>query len=676
MDTAEFKEVFAAEARDYLQSLNKDLLELERDPENRDILDEMFRAAHSLKGMAGTMGFTGLANFTHSMESVLDLLRTGELSATTQVVNGLFKSVDTLEVLLDQTLMDEELDDVTDIIEMLQGLMNDKSEVEKAPIEEDESREDILDEFSKETVNQGVKQGYNAFQIRITLRENTLLKSVRVYTVFQALEAVGTIIKCHPSAQDLEEERFDNEFSLVLMTNETQSSIEQLINGISEIEGINVNGLTDKDLAPSYSVATESSQSGSNETAAKSKPAETANGNGKNGKARGGQARFADKFVRVETDRLDKLINLVGELVISRTQVLEMAKTLGESESKGSIVQLDRVTTDLQYAAMKLRMVPIKEVFDRFPRMVRDLAQSRDKEVNLVVNGEETELDRTIVNQIGDPLVHLIRNSVDHGLETKEERKSADKPEYGTITLEARHEGSHVLIEVSDDGQGINVEKVRQKAIERGLLPADHSDKITMKEAINLLFEPGFSTADAVTDVSGRGVGMDAVKASVEALSGSVEMESTPGQGSKIIIKLPLTLAIIKALLVRTSGETFAIPIQAVRENLRVAPEDIKSLRQQQVIVIRNEVLPLVDLAENLGFERPEYEESLPVIVVESRGEKVGFIVEDLIGQQEIVIKSLSAILGEIPGIAGATVLGNGRVALILDNSTLIKQGA
>ena len=648
MDTSEFREVFAAEARDYLQSLNDDLLLLENDPHSSEILDDMFRAAHSLKGMAGTMGFEELAHFTHQMESVLDLLRTGELEASDRVINVLFSSVDTLEILLEQTINDEPISSFQDIVSALQRLGDPQAETTETKPLGTKDVSVVLDEFNRETIKQGLEQGYNAYQVLITLRPNTLLKSVRVYTIFQALEEVGTIIQCNPSAQDLEEERFDNQFALIILTHESAKEIQAIVEGISEIEQVQVS-------KPDDVTRQESASALEVEPRIQSRL----------------RTRRTDKFVRVETDRLDKLINLVGELVISRTQVMEIMKQLEDSEQKNAAAQLDRVTTELQYAAMNLRMVPIKQVFDRFPRMVRDLAKASQKEINLEIYGEETELDRGIVNQIGDPLVHLIRNSIDHGIEPRAERIAKGKPEVGTIRLGARHEGSHILIEIEDDGQGLDVEKIRQKAVTQGLVSSDA--KITIDEAANLLFHPGFSTADAVTDLSGRGVGMDAVKAAVESLSGTVDVQSQTDQYMRVTIKLPLTLAIIKALLVVAGGETFAIPIQAVRENIQIERSQVKTVQQHDVIVLRNEVLPLYNLAECLGFEPIQSTGPLAVIIVESRGQKVGFIVEDLIGQQEIVIESLSDILGDIRGIAGATILGSGRVALILDNSTLIQ---
>jgi len=333
---------------------------------------------------------------------------------------------------------------------------------------------------------------------------------------------------------------------------------------------------------------------------------------------------------------------------------------------------MDRVTTELQYAAMKLRMVPVKHVFDRFPRMVRDLAKQAGKDVQLQIAGEETELDRSLTNQIGDPLVHLIRNAVDHGLEAREERLRAGKPAEGRIRLEARHEGSHVVIEVADDGRGIDSEKVKAKAVDIGLITLEQAAKMTPQEAQGLIFEPGFSTSEEVTDVSGRGVGMDAVKAILEAMNGSVELRSTLGKGTTVSLRLPLTLAIIQALLVRTGTEMLAIPIQSVRENLRVTPEVVKTIHGERVITLRNEVLPILDLTGLLGFGTITHDGGMPVIVVEAGTMKAGLMVDELLGQQEVVIKRLSPILGDVKGLAGATVLGDGTVALILDVAAVL----
>lgn len=657
MDTSEFRDIFAAEARDYLQSLNQDLLRLEQEPHNRLILDDMFRAAHSLKGMAATMGFQELASFTHEMESVLDLLRTGELAAEQHVVDLMFQSVDALEELLESTLTGTPSAAADQLVERLREIVS-SSATAPAAGGNDVGKGLRIDDYDRDTIKEAYAQGLKAYAVHITLRPNTLLKSVRVYTVFQAIESIGTIIKSHPSAHDLEEERFDLDFSLLVLTQESATAVKEVVEGISEIDAVEVEEINLAEKGESGQAAAALDVDPSPADFLKSAQIQ----------------RSSDKYVRIETERLDKLVNLVGELVISRTQVLEVVKDIKDADQKGVVSQLDRVTTELQHAAMNLRMVPIRHVFHRFPRMVRDLARASGKEINLEIFGEETELDRSLVNQIGDPLVHLIRNSIDHGIEERSVRLARGKPAVGTIRLGARHEGSHILIEVSDDGGGLDVEKIRAKAIERGLIPSD-SPSITMNEAVDLLFQPGFSTAGTVTDISGRGVGLDAVKAVVESLSGTVEVESEPEKYLRVIIKLPLTLAIIKALLVVADGETYAIPIQAVRENLQITKSQIKTVQQHNVIVLRNEVLPLYDLAECLGFKPLEVEDeetSLSVIVMETRGQKAAFIVEDLIGQQEIVIKSLGDLIGEVKGVAGAAVLGNGRVALILDNSTLL----
>jgi two-component system chemotaxis sensor kinase CheA len=665
MDISSFREVFAAEARDYLQSLNEDLLSFEKNPGDKDTVDDMFRAAHSLKGMAGTMGFDVLAEFTHEMESVLDLVRNHELQPSSEVINALFGAVDTLEVLLEQTIGDVPITPVKDQIAMLEALTQNPSQAtaegspgsKNAPVLVVE-----LDEFNRETIKQGVAQGHFAFVVQVTLRPNTILKSVRVYTVFQAIEQVATVIHSNPSVQELEDEKFDDRFILTILTKESREHIREIVDNIPEIEAVEVDSLPgdEQELMQDEVTFVQEQVAATAQLAQTPARPEVS--------APAARQHRPEALVRVETERLDKLINLVGELVTSRTQVIEMAKG---NDTIGALDQLDRVTTELQYAAMSLRMVAIKQVFDRFPRMVRDLAQASGKDINLRIFGEMTELDRSIVNQIGDPLVHLIRNSIDHGLESKPDRIGKGKSETGTITLGARHEGSHILIEIGDDGQGLNLERIRAKAIERGLIGPQHGE-LSVSEAGELLFSPGFSTAQTVTDLSGRGVGLDAVRSVVHSLSGTIEIESDPGRFMRTIIKLPLTLAIIKALLVVADGETLAIPIQAVRENIQVERDQIKTVQQHDVIMLRDEVLPLYDLAECLGFSRLRIDGPLPVIVVEIRGQKVGFVVEDLIGQQEIVIKSIRGTLSDIRGIAGATVLGNGTIALIIDNSTLI----
>lgn len=681
MDASEFKDVFAAEAHEYIQALNQDLLRLESNPNDRAALNDMFRAAHSLKGMSGTMGYQELADFTHQIESVLDLLRIGELTATESVVNIMFSAIDSLQNLLEKTLLEEELPDLEEVTAELRHLIQQRNNLE-SNLHQQGSKEqstmeaqiDIeLEDFDLEVVRAAKKEGYLPYKVVVRLLPKTLMKSVRAYTVFQALENIGTIIKSNPPAQELEDEKFDQEFALVLLTKRDADTIKNTVERISEIEHVAVLSIqTESAESERRSVLPRTGEQVVNETAAAAQdlPLKQKQSSSVTSFSRGA---FVDRYIRVETERLDGLINLIGELVISKTQVMEIEADQLTDNTKNALVQLERITTELQYAAMKLRMVPIKQVFDRFPRLVRDFAQASGKEINLEIVGEDTELDRSLVNQIGDPLVHLVRNSIDHGIETTEKRKALGKPAQATLRLSAFHEGGHVIVQVYDDGQGLELDRIKQTAIEKGLLPANFANDLTMEQAVELIFRPGFSTNEAVTDVSGRGVGMDAVKNIVEGLSGQVEVESETGQGTCVTIKLPLTLAIIKALLVTCGGQVYALPIQSVRENLLAVESQIKTISQQKVIVLRDEILPLIDLNEALGFGQLDYGDTLSVIVVESQGEKAGFVVDDIIGQQEIVIKSLSDILGDIRGISGATVLGNGEVALILDHNSLIK---
>lgn len=679
MDASEFKDVFAAEAHEYLQALNQYLLRLENNPDDRAALNEMFRAAHSLKGMSGTMGYQELADFTHQIESVLDLLRIGELSATEPVVNVLFSAIDGLQTLLEKTLLEEELPDLRHLAAELRKLMQKRDNLEISLKHQEDSQKlaessiDItFEDFELEVVQSAANEGYLPYKIVIRLRPKTLLKSVRVYTVFQALEQVGTIIKSNPPAQDLEDEKFDLEFAVILLSQKDRETIANTVERISEIEYVSVTPIEFVPSKPAAQAVSPQENQPSSELAAAVEKTSPAQQHAKSAPVLS-RGAFVDRYIRVETERLDGLINLIGELVISKTQVMEIQTEMLTDNTKNALVQLDRITTELQYAAMKLRMVPIKQVFDRFPRLVRDFAQTYGKEINLEIVGEETELDRSLVNQIGDPLVHLVRNSIDHGIETTEQRLALGKSAEATLRLSAFHEGGHVIIQVYDDGQGLELERIKESAIEKGLLPPNCSGDLTMEQAVDLIFRPGFSTNKAVTDVSGRGVGMDVVKSIVEGLSGQVEIESSPGEGICVTIKLPLTLAIIKALLVTCGSQVYALPIQSVRENLLVISSQIKTVSRQKVIVLRDEILPLLDLNEALGFGQVNHGDTLSVIVVESQGEKAGFIVDDIIGQQEIVIKSLPDLLGDIRGISGATVLGNGDVALILDHNSLIK---
>ncbi len=652
MSLAEYKDIFVSEAKEYLKTLNNCVLDLEKDPENVNLVEEMFRAAHSLKGMAGTMGFDQIASLTHQMESVFDEVRNQKIKAEKRVVNLLFESLDLLENLLSQVEEGEEEEDVSDLVIKLGRIMEAESGEEKEG-EEGTAEKEEEREKEREEIKRAKEKGEEVYLVTVKVDKECLLKSVRAYMVVKEVKDLGSILKSMPGEEDLEAGTFADSFQMVVQTSFQAEDIKSKLEGISEIEKVTVEA---------YEAETPEPR--------KKKPSLLEE------QQKELLKKTSEKIIRVETEKLDALIGLVGELVVNRTRVLELSKNIKDSDLKNSLEQLDLITTNLQNAVMKLRMVPIKQVFDRFPRLVRDFSQSKSKKVNLVIEGEETELDRSIVNIIGEPLVHLVRNAMDHGIERASDRKHLNKKDTATIKLSARHEGSHVIIEVEDDGCGIDPRKIKTKATEKGLKAPQDLEKMSNDEIIKLIFHSGFSTSEEVTDVSGRGVGMDAVKSTIEALHGEINVDTRAGKGSRFIIKLPLTLAIIKAMLVKIGGDTFAIPVESIRENVYVSSKDINTVQNQKVISFREEILRLVSLRSNLRLGEAEKlsENGVvhSVIVVEAGDRKAGFLVDELIGQQEIVIKSLGKILEGLRGIAGATVLANGEVALILDVSSLV----
>lgn len=711
----EYRDLFLAEANEYLQNLNRCLLEMEKKPQ-KEQLTEMFRAAHSLKGMAGTMGYDLISGLTHEMESMLDQLRSGEATVEKEFTGLLFDTVDLVQLLVDNLenqnnfsaevkALEKKLQDWGKREGLRKGLpqmeMDDEQEAEKSTVGEKQiAWEGLVNEFEKEMLKDAVSRGEKIYQVYICLRPGSLLKSVRAFLVLKNIEKQGEVIKTLPSMHELEEETFDREIFLLITGKLDVAALKESLGKIAEVENVGIveialqgeqkagevilGGVPDRKTPAMHQEAVNeetalSLQAGS--TALALKESDNESGDTPEDisqvikKARSSSSRSAEKTIRVETAKLDNLVNLVGELIINRTRVIELGKKIGDELLDDSLEQLERITAELQGAVMALRMVPIKQVFDRFPRMVRDLSVEKQKEIELIISGEETELDRTLVNQIGDPLVHLLRNAVDHGLEVSKERISNGKDPVGKIYLEAHHEGSHVVVSVEDDGRGIDPEAVKAKALEKNIITAEEMDKIGLEESLRLIFRNGFSTSREVTDISGRGVGMDVVKNSIEAINGTVEVKSKPGRGCRFMLRLPLTLAIIRTLMVESAGEVYAIPIEAVRENLYIEPRDIKTIQGDKVITLREEVLPLCCLKEMLGMGRFEEGDIYPVVVVQAGDKKAGFIVDKLLGQQEIVIKSLSKFVNDIKGIAGATVLGDGRVTLILDVAGLLEEG-
>ena len=876
MDSSEYKELFLAEAQEYLQTLNGCLLSLEQNPEDQDNLAEMFRVMHSLKGMAGTMGYEQITEVSHSLENFLDLLKSGDLASTSDKVEMLFDGVDLLQKLVVNPENPSEEDKVaaSGLLERIKAHKEGKiepgqpvgiggetssgapesqageageektaggsrpSEAEEGELEEffglneeekqkliadlqgggesylvevtlkedslmksvraymvlqvlekygdiitsspsmndleqenfecsftvglvvfspalEEIKESLLNiaevqnvdikpwptsvpgageaatgeaggetareeqaatvtpsgadepeestfelplsEEEKENLRNALNKGGEGYLFQVTLKEGAMMKSVRAYMVLRELEDNGEIITTYPSMKDLDEEKFDRSFLVALVSESlAREEVQSSLLNITDIEKVEIFPWNIKEkvgavpppepepspeAGPGLPEETGKEEAAAAETKPSSEAGSAAAGKGsgaykeKSGQEAPSRSSVMEKTVRVETVKLDELINLVGEMVINRTQVMELGRGYTE-ELDRCLEQLDRIAVDLQSASMKLRMVPIKQVFDRFPRMVRDISKEMGKEVQLHISGEDTELDRSLINQLSDPLVHLIRNAIDHGLEDMEERQEKGKDKKGNVYLMAHHEGSHVVITVEDDGKGMDPEKIKEAAIKKGVITREEAEKFRDDEAYNLIFYNGFSTSREISEVSGRGVGMDAVKNNIEAMQGSVEVKSEIGEGTRFVLRLPLTLAIIKALMVKTNENVYAVPIENIRENVYLEPSQIKTIHGGWVANLREEVIPIHFLSELLDFPvNRDAMEEYPVVVVSAADKIVGLIVDEMVGQQEVVIKNLGGYLKELKGIAGATVLGDGRVSLIIDVVGLLDDG-
>ncbi len=701
MDVSQYLEIFLDETNEHLQSLNTQILALEQDPENMDTINEIFRAAHSLKGMAGTMGYKRMQTLTHDMENVFSEVRNGNIKVNAEMIDVLFQCLDALEeynTCIRET-SDEGTNDNEPLIKQLNDILNEgknpePEKAQRAPAAEPAPKEEQtasgaekwqeikLDDSEKNVLHEAVKQGKKVYGITVWVHESCILKAARAFLVFKAVEEVGEIIVSSPSAQDVEDEKFDLDFSLIVISDSPLEALLDAVRGVSEIDKV-TGGEVDIDgqgAAPQETVKEEVKEEEHKESAApqETKPAaQSAAPQAKSPAAKKPAANkpVVNRTVRVDIEKLDTLMNLVSELIIAKNSLVSASAMSGNASQavNEQIEYLESVTTSLHESVMKVRMVPIESTVNKFPRMVRDLQKKLGKKMELYMTGEETELDRTVVDQIGDPLMHLLRNSADHGLESAEVRKERGKPEVGSIFLDAYQDGNNVVIEVRDDGNGIDTEAVKSKAIERGLITPEQGDNMSEKEVIDLLFHAGFSTAKVVSDVSGRGVGLDVVKSMIESLNGEVEVKSKLGVGSTWTIRLPLTLAIIQALMVEVGGEKYAISLGSIQTIEDIPAKDVKLVQAKEVIQIRDLVIPLIRLNKILDIDSKKDPEANLVVVIVKKGDKqAGLVVDELIGQQEIVIKSLGKYTNKCKIISGATVLGDGEVALILDANTLI----
>ncbi|MFH2145001.1 MAG: chemotaxis protein CheA [Candidatus Omnitrophota bacterium] len=676
MGVEQYRALFVAESEEHLQIMNNAVLSLEKDPGSAEILNEIFRSAHTLKGMAATMGFEALAKLTHKMEDVLDIFRTQKMSVSTEVIDALFKCLDMLALLLEEIKSEKEMNlNVDAVILQLESVIPTIGSNANSITPEEKQDICLNDLERKNLVNTVKEHGFKIYTIDVQLSPECRLKSVRVFMVINKLNSLGEVVKSAPSTETLEQNQFGGAFSLLFLTKSTKRKLDEALENILEVDTVkikeikDINELLAEEKSAAEFVPTAAVAKGKKETLVKDLT-----------------QHFSFKkiqSIRVSTDRLDKLMNLVGELVIAKIRIIQIALSQQIQPLTEILANIDRLTGQLQDEVMQARLIPMAQVFDRFPRMVRDLARSQQKQINFEITGGEIEMDRTVLDEIADPLVHLLRNSVDHGIELPQERKRANKSPVGTVKLIAQRERTCVLVKISDDGRGINLKMLREIAIRKGFLTEEEVNKLNDREMLNIITLPGFSSAKEVTDTSGRGVGMDVAKMKIEALGGSLSFNSELGKGSEFNLKLPLTVAIIRAMLVSVGSETYAAPIANIVETVKVAPEKIKYIEKFEVINLRGEVLPLVRLGKILNTsvkkeavdDRRRWQEedgSISIVVVESAGKKAGLVVDGVLGQQEVVIKSVGSLLKGIKGFAGATILGDGRVALILDVATLV----
>ncbi len=714
MDLSQYLEIFIDETKEHLQTLNDQVLIMEQDPNNSDTVNEIFRAAHSLKGMAGTMGFKRMQRLTHDMENVFSEIRNGKISVTPDIVDIVFKCLDALEGYLAniQDSADEGTEDNEEIINLLNAALDGSGSTapslpedegiviaKETPAASEESanssapaangdkakfHEIGLADFEVKAMKDAVANGMHVYGATVYIQETCILKAARAFLVFKGIESIGEVAKSEPSVQDIEDERFDFDFSVFVISEKEIAEVEKVMANVSEIQEVVIEEI-DPDKAkiaqpdakadeseaeePEVKAETAEPEHAAAAPAAKKEPAEKKHADAK-------KKPVVNRSVRVDIEKLDDLMNLVSELIIAKNGLVSVSANEAGNHNQQfneQIEYLERITTNLHESVMKVRMVPIESVVNRFPRMIRDISKKLNKEMELIMTGEETELDRTVIDEIGDPLMHMLRNAADHGLENTLDRIKLGKPRVGTIRLDAYQDGNNVTIEVSDDGKGVDAEKVKASAVKKGAITEEQAEKMSDKEAIDLLFRPAFSTAEKVSDLSGRGVGLDVVKSKIEGLGGDVEVSTVLGEGTTFTVRLPLTLAIIQALMVDIREEKYAIPLSSIVTVEDIPSSEVKLVQNKEVINLRGNVIPLVRLSEELDFEPLEEEpESLVVVIVKKGDKQAGLVIDNLIGQQEIVIKPLGKYIYIHKMFSGATILGDGEVALILDTNTLL----
>lgn len=687
-DNSVYRTLFFEETDDHLQQLNDNVLELESNPDDMNLLNEIFRSAHTLKGMAATMGYDVMTELTHKMENIFELFKSGKMPVTSEAISLIFKCLDRLGGLVEDLREEKELQhsQIEDLLSALSQFEsgggasqenNEGTDVNNSSEKKESNALRVSFEHLEEADVSVIEQldgEDKAYSVAIRLDKECAMKGARVYLILERLEGLGDLLHTEPSTEDLEDGNFETDFQFIFISQVSQEEIEENILGNSEIDSVVIKPF-DKDADQKQNQAATinnetneqtDKQENVSEVKVETKPSETQkattntthhNNNHKN------------QSIRVDLSRLDLFLNLVSELVVYRNQLEDVSNRAHLTEIKDSLEQVSRLTSELQELVLKIRMQQVNVVFSRFPRMVRDLSNELNKEMDLIIEGEETELDKTVVSELSEPLVHILRNSVDHGIEAPEVREQLGKPRRGKIHLIAYQEGNQVIITISDDGKGLNPEIIRESAARKGLSTAGLNDEEVQK----LIFHPGFSTAKEITNISGRGVGMDAVQSKIHALGGTIELRSVVNEGTTFIIKLPLTLSIIEALMVRVGTETFAIPLDVVERVVLVHEDKIEKTFTNEVYGFQGQMIPIIRMNHLLSIN-DEMPKKHYAIIVSIDQKYYGILADELIGQQEIVIKKIDPILQQIKKYQGATILGDGSIALILDVNTICNE--
>lgn len=658
-DNSVYRTLFFEETDDHLQQLNDHVLALESNPQDTALLNDIFRSAHTLKGMAATMGYDVMTQLTHKMENIFELFKTATLSVTSDSISLIFKCLDRLSELVEDLREEKELqpNQITDLLLELDQVeqqsqnqsdqQHSETTTSDTPLAQLSLAFEQLDSSDLFVIEQAVAGDYHAFSIAVRLEKDSMLKGPRAFLIMEKLEQSGDILHTEPSAEQLEEGDFDSDFRLVYLTQNELAEVQKNIASNSEIEEFRVEPFqANPSQATNETLKTDTTK----EPTTKTKETMTHH------------ASVSNQSIRVDLSRLDSFLDLVSELVVYRNQLEDVSHRENIEAIKDPLEQVSHLTSELQDLVLRIRMQQVNVVFSRFPRMVRDLSTELGKEMDLVIIGEETELDKTVVSELSEPLVHLLRNSVDHGIESPEEREALGKSRKGTIRLAAYQEGNRVIITLEDDGKGLDPQVIKASAERKGLATEGLSDE----EIQQLIFHPGFSTAEKVTNISGRGVGMDAVQSKIANLGGTIELWSRPNKGTRFTIKLPLTLSIIQALMVRVGTETFAIPLDLVERVVIIKEEEVIQTVSQEVYRFQEDLIPIIRTDQLLGIEGNSVGKKF-AIIVNSEQQYYGLLADELVGQQEIVIKKIDPLLQQLDRYQGATILGNGSIALILD---------